>query len=57
MKVANDLADGLISEEYLHSYARLVPNARTAMIRDAGHSPHLEQPEAFAAAALAFLNS
>jgi pimeloyl-ACP methyl ester carboxylesterase len=49
--------DGLISEEYLHSYARLVPNARTATIRDAGHSPHLEQPEAFAAAALAFLNS
>jgi pimeloyl-ACP methyl ester carboxylesterase len=49
-------SDGLISEEYLQAYARLVPKARTETIRDAGHTPHLEQPEAFAAAALAFLD-
>ena len=50
-------SDGLVSAEYLNAYARLLPNARTATIRDAGHAPHLEQPEAFAAAALAFLDS
>jgi pimeloyl-ACP methyl ester carboxylesterase len=49
-------SDGLVSEEYLQAYARLVPKARTEIIRDAGHAPHLEQPEAFAAAALAFLD-
>jgi pimeloyl-ACP methyl ester carboxylesterase len=49
-------SDGLVSEEYLQSYARLVPNARTATISEAGHVPHLEQPGAFAAAALAFLD-
>ena len=48
--------DGLISDEYLRAYARLVPKARLATIADAGHAPHLEQPEAFAATALAFLD-
>jgi pimeloyl-ACP methyl ester carboxylesterase len=47
--------DGLVSDEYLRAYARLVPKARLATVADAGHAPHLEQPEAFAAAALAFL--
>jgi pimeloyl-ACP methyl ester carboxylesterase len=50
-------SDGLISDEYLRAYARLLPQARTATIREAGHAPHLEQPEAFAAAALAFLEN
>jgi pimeloyl-ACP methyl ester carboxylesterase len=50
-------SDGLISDEYLHAYARLLPKARVATISDAGHVPHLEQPEAFAAAALAFLDT
>jgi pimeloyl-ACP methyl ester carboxylesterase len=50
-------SDGLISDEYLRGYARLLPQARTATIREAGHAPHLEQPEAFAAAALAFLEN
>ncbi len=50
-------SDGLISQEYLRAYARLLPKAQVATIADAGHVPHLEQPEAFAAAALAFLDS
>jgi pimeloyl-ACP methyl ester carboxylesterase len=49
-------SDGLVSETYLRAYAQLLPRSRTATVRDAGHAPHLEQPEAFAAAALAFLD-
>jgi pimeloyl-ACP methyl ester carboxylesterase len=49
-------SDGLISDHYLRAYARLVPNSRVAAIAEAGHVPHVEQPEAFAAAALAFID-
>ena len=49
--------DGLVSEKYLKAYAALVPKARTTTDKNAGHAPHLEQPEAFAAAALDFLNN
>ena len=49
-------SDGLISAAYLEGYAKLLPNARTATIAAAGHVPQIEQPAAFAAAALAFLN-
>lgn len=49
-------SDGLVSADYLQAYARLLPNARTATIAAAGHAPHLEQPQAFASAALAFLD-
>ena len=49
-------SDGLISEEYLRNYAALLPKARIATIADAAHVPHLEQPQAFAAAVLAFLD-
>lgn len=49
--------DGLISEKYLQAFAALVPLARTSTINNAGHAPHLEQPEAFAAAAIEFLNN
>jgi pimeloyl-ACP methyl ester carboxylesterase len=49
-------SDGLVSAQYLENYARLLPNARLATIPAAGHAPHLEQPEAFAKAALAFLD-
>lgn len=48
-------SDGLVSSEYLRSYAQLLPKARIATIAAAGHMPHLEQPDAFAAAVLAFL--
>jgi pimeloyl-ACP methyl ester carboxylesterase len=49
--------DGLVSEKYLKAYAALVPQALTATISNAGHAPHLEEPEAFAGAAIKFLNN
>ena len=48
-------SDGLISAAYLERYAKLVPGARIATIPEAGHLPHIEQPERFAAALAAFL--
>ena len=48
--------DGLVSAAYTEGYARLLPNARTATIAAAAHLPQVEQPAAFADAALAFLN-
>ena len=48
-------SDGLVSAAYINSYARLLPNARTATIAAAGHAPQVEQPEAFARTVLAFL--
>jgi len=48
--------DGLVSAQYLEGYAKLLPNARTMTLPDAGHVPHVEQPEAFVSAVLAFLD-
>lgn len=48
--------DGLVSASYMEAYARMLPDARIATIAAAGHVPHVEQPTAFADAALAFLN-
>jgi pimeloyl-ACP methyl ester carboxylesterase len=50
-------SDGLVSAEYLAAYSRLLPNARAETIAKAGHAPHVEQPEAFAAQVLAFLDA
>lgn len=50
-------SDGLISAEYMARYAALFPHAQTATIPAAGHSPQIEQPQAFAAAVLDFVNS
>jgi pimeloyl-ACP methyl ester carboxylesterase len=50
-------SDGVVSADYLAAYARLLPNARTATIAVAGHAPHTEQPDAFARAALDFLET
>jgi pimeloyl-ACP methyl ester carboxylesterase len=50
-------SDGLVSQSYLESYARLIPGARTATIPEAGHSPQLEQPQAFARLILEFLGA
>jgi pimeloyl-ACP methyl ester carboxylesterase len=49
-------SDGLVSNEYLQGYAKLMPRARTQTIPSAGHAPHLEQPKAFADAVLRFLD-
>ena len=48
--------DGLISAEYMDAYAKLLPNARTLTLPDVAHVPQVEAPEAFAAAALQFLD-
>jgi pimeloyl-ACP methyl ester carboxylesterase len=50
-------SDGLVSAEYTAAYACLLPNARVETLRRAGHSPHLEQPEAFARSVLRFLEA
>lgn len=50
-------SDGLISAEYLAAYARLLPQARAETIAEAGHAVQVEQPEAFAAKILSFLDA
>jgi pimeloyl-ACP methyl ester carboxylesterase len=49
------VSDGLVSDEYLQAYARLLPNATTKTIAAAGHVPQIEQPDAFASAVLEFV--
>lgn len=39
--------DGIITPDYGRAYAGLVTNARFETIADAGHYPHIEQPDAF----------
>ena len=40
--------DGIVkADPYGKGFAALIPGARLEVIRDAGHLPHLEQPEAF----------
>ena len=48
-------SDGLVSADYTNAYAKLVPNGRVQTISAAGHAPQLEQPQAFVAAVLEFL--
>ena len=50
-------SDGLVSADYLAAYSKLLPNARVQTLAAAGHSPHLEQPEAFAQTVLHFLEA
>jgi len=49
--------DGLVSQEYMMRYVSLLPAARSATILGAGHYPHLENPEAFAAEVAKFLEA
>jgi pimeloyl-ACP methyl ester carboxylesterase len=39
--------DGLVTPDYGRAYSKLVPGSRLAVIREAGHFPHIEQPQAF----------
>ena len=48
-------SDRVVSPEYGRAYARLIPDARFAMIEEAGHHPELEQPDRFAEQVAAFL--
>ncbi|MBS0642735.1 MAG: alpha/beta hydrolase [Proteobacteria bacterium] len=49
--------DGIVVPEYGRGYAGLIPNAKFAIIADAGHHPELEQPAAFVAQVARFLQS
>ena len=46
--------DAIFPAAQADNFARAIGGARTHVIRDAGHLPHLEQPQAFAAAVDAF---
>ena len=40
--------DGIVkAETYGRGYAGLIPGAKMSVVADAGHLPHIEQPEAF----------
>ena len=49
-------SDGLVGEAYGKEFVRGIPNARLEVIREAGHSPMLEQPEAWLRAVREFLS-
>jgi len=47
--------DGIVTPQYGEAYRRLIPGARLAVIPQAGHLPHIEQPQAFLAELAKFL--
>jgi len=50
-------SDGLVSADYVARYAALMPDARIETVARAGHAVQVEQPEAFAASVLGFLDA
>jgi pimeloyl-ACP methyl ester carboxylesterase len=48
-------SDGVVSPDYGHGYAALIPNAQFKLIDGAGHHPEIEQPEALADLIVNFL--
>ncbi len=48
--------DRLTPKDYALAYQRLIPGAKTAIIPDCGHLPHVEQPQAFVTALQNFLD-
>lgn len=49
--------DGIVTPDYGRAYAERIPGARFKSIANAGHYPHLEQPQASADQLLAFVES
>ena len=49
-------SDRIVTPEYGRAYSSLIPGGRFELIRAAGHHPELEQPQAFVAAVLDFLD-
>jgi pimeloyl-ACP methyl ester carboxylesterase len=47
-------ADRLVSEQYGRAYCAAIPGARFETIANAGHFPHVEQPDEFARRVVAF---
>lgn len=50
-------SDRLISPGYSDAYTRLIPNARSELIPEAGHVLSAEQPQAFVSKIVSFLNA
>jgi pimeloyl-ACP methyl ester carboxylesterase len=48
-------SDGIVAPAYGRAYAALIPGARFETVAKAGHSPHIEQPEAFVDRVVGFL--
>jgi pimeloyl-ACP methyl ester carboxylesterase len=48
-------SDGIVTPQYGEAYRSLIPGARLAVIPQAGHLPHIEQPQAFLAELRRFL--
>ncbi|HMA72462.1 MAG TPA: alpha/beta fold hydrolase [Xanthobacteraceae bacterium] len=51
------VADRLVNESYGRTFCAAVPGAKFEPLVGAGHFPHIEQPKAFAARALAFADA
>ena len=49
--------DRIVTPDYGRAYAAAIPGARFALIEQAGHFPHLEQPEDFARKVLSFVTT
>lgn len=47
--------DGIVTPTYGEAYRKLIPGSRLAVIPQAGHLPHIEQPQAFLAELRKFL--
>jgi len=47
--------DRLVPADYAAAWQKLVPDAKLVVIPDCGHLPHVEQPQAYAAAIRGFL--
>jgi pimeloyl-ACP methyl ester carboxylesterase len=41
-------SDGIVTPDYGRAYAAEIPGARFTLVKEAGHYPHIEQPETFA---------
>jgi pimeloyl-ACP methyl ester carboxylesterase len=50
-------SDGIVKPAYGRAYGALIPGARFEVIEAAGHHPEIEQPAAFAARVVAFLEA
>jgi pimeloyl-ACP methyl ester carboxylesterase len=47
--------DGIVTPAYAEKYRSLIPGAKLSLIPQAGHLPHIEQPQAFVAELKKFL--
>jgi pimeloyl-ACP methyl ester carboxylesterase len=49
--------DGLVSTAYAEAYCQMIPAAQLVVIPEAGHWPHVEQPERFLDHVLSFIKA